>query len=239
MAWSQEKLKECKNKAGSDYIDFFRRWMNYRSITNPKTAPVDVYSWEEGGRRQITFLKDHGLRPYHKLLDLGCGTLSLGRTAIPYLDEFNYIGMDISDKAIAEGIKLIGADKIGEKKPLWEINTNLSFNELESMEIKVDYIMSFSVFNHLPIGYFEEFCQNVSKIIKKETKIFMTVRIGSQYGGINRQPYTTFNYTKDLLDHTTSKYGLKWGRVLTEQHWEGNLLHGLKMIKIFHGEFYE
>jgi len=233
--WNRQILKKCHQNS-EDYLDFYKKWMKHRVSVNPKAAVVDIYSWEENGNRQITFLRDWGLRPYHKLLDLGCGTLSLGRTAIPYLDKFNYIGMDISDQTIAEGIKLVGENIIEEKKPLWIINTDLSFDSLISQNVKVDFIIAFSVFNHLPIGYFEEFCQNVTKILLKDSVIFLTVRLGQQYGGINIQPYTSFNYTTDLLDYTTSKYKLKWSKILTQQHWEGDLLSGLKMIKIIQGE---
>ena len=50
--------------------------------------------WDEMGALQLNFLKDQGMAPRDVLLDIGCGTLRLGRLAIDYLDPGNYWGAD-------------------------------------------------------------------------------------------------------------------------------------------------
>ena len=37
-----------------------------------------VEEWEEHGNSQFDYLVEHGLRPHHYLLDIGCGPLTAG-----------------------------------------------------------------------------------------------------------------------------------------------------------------
>ncbi len=50
--------------------------------------------WEELGQLQLDFIIREGLKPHHKLLDIGCGSLRGGIHYIRYLDVGNYVGMD-------------------------------------------------------------------------------------------------------------------------------------------------
>src|SRR5205807_6035012 len=52
-------------------------------------------AWEEIGRLQFEFLTGNGLKPHHRLLDVGCGALRGGLHFIRYLDEGNYVGVDL------------------------------------------------------------------------------------------------------------------------------------------------
>ena len=59
-----------------------------------------------------------GLREYHKVLDIGCGSLRIGRLLIPYLDSGNYTGIEPSQWLVEDGIRHeIGNDLIRIKKP--------------------------------------------------------------------------------------------------------------------------
>ena len=52
--------------------------------------------WLALGRMQFDYLVEHGLRPEHRMLDIGCGNLRAGWRFIDYLDTGNYYGIDIS-----------------------------------------------------------------------------------------------------------------------------------------------
>jgi SAM-dependent methyltransferase len=45
-----------------------------------------------------------GLRGRHRLLDVGCGSLRLGRLLIPYLNEGNYFGMEPNQWLVEDGL---------------------------------------------------------------------------------------------------------------------------------------
>ena len=46
------------------------------------------------GMYQMQFMRQHGLKPSHRLLDFGCGSGRFGVRAIQYLDESGYRGID-------------------------------------------------------------------------------------------------------------------------------------------------
>src|SRR5215831_2791013 len=46
-----------------------------------------------------------GLRQHHSLLDVGCGSLRIGRLLIPYLNQGNYFGIEPNEWLVQQGIK--------------------------------------------------------------------------------------------------------------------------------------
>lgn len=67
-----------------------------------------------------------GLREYHYLLDIGCGSLRAGRFFIMYLKIGHYFGIDPEKWLIEEAIrKELGIDLIRIKKPTFSYDENL------------------------------------------------------------------------------------------------------------------
>src|SRR5437588_5674780 len=59
-----------------------------------------------------------GLRQYHRLLDIGCGSLRIGRLFIPYLNRGRYVGIEPNQWLVETGIQHeVGADLIQIKRP--------------------------------------------------------------------------------------------------------------------------
>ena len=156
------------------YLSFYKQYMDSRVHKNPKTAPTDTASWENNGIYQLAFLQSEGLLSQHYLLDYGCGTLSLGNQAIPYLNAERYIGLDLSQKAINAGIQLVGQDLIIKKKAQFIITETIDFTNIVD---KVDYLMAFSVINHMPLNLVSLFFSKVAGIMSPKGKIYVTAMI--------------------------------------------------------------
>jgi len=59
-----------------------------------------------------------GLRQHHSLLDVGCGSLRIGRLLIPYLNRGKYFGVEPNKWLVEEGIKReLGEDLVQIKYP--------------------------------------------------------------------------------------------------------------------------
>src|SRR5216684_432299 len=59
-----------------------------------------------------------GLRQHHSLLDLGCGSLRVGRLLIPYLNKEKYFGLEPNEWLVQEGIRNeIGETLVRIKRP--------------------------------------------------------------------------------------------------------------------------
>lgn len=72
---------------------------------------------ELGKRSFFGLCVRYKLKPEDVCVDYGCGTLRMGVHAINYLAPFNYVGMDIDQAMIDQGIKNVGEALIEEKKP--------------------------------------------------------------------------------------------------------------------------
>ena len=87
-----------------------------------------------------------GLRQHHRVLDIGCGSLRVGRLLIPYLNTGNYFGVEPNKWLVNDGIdNEIGRDLVEIKQP--------SFSHQPSMEeyikpLNLDYAIAQSIFSH-------------------------------------------------------------------------------------------
>lgn len=75
--------------------------------------------WDEMGELQFEALRAHGLRPEHRLLDLGCGCLRGGVHFVKYLAPGHYYGLDVSRSLLDAGIQEIALSGLEEKLPSW------------------------------------------------------------------------------------------------------------------------
>jgi SAM-dependent methyltransferase len=109
-------------------------------------APDEYFSiWDEIANWQLSALKAVGLQPRHKLLDFGCGAFRLGLSAIEYLDDGNYFGIDAYEPYIEIGKKLVLAAGIKKK---YAALASRDF-EFERFATQFDYGNAQSVFTHL------------------------------------------------------------------------------------------
>jgi SAM-dependent methyltransferase len=114
----------------------------YRSYVGAHNAE----DWYQIGRLQYFFLILRGLKPQHKLLDLGCGSLRLGQYLIPFLEAGNYYGLEPEEILVKCGLEReISNDIIIEKRPKFSHNYEFKFEDLNYF----DFAIANSVLTHL------------------------------------------------------------------------------------------
>jgi cyclopropane fatty-acyl-phospholipid synthase-like methyltransferase len=97
----------------------------------------------------LTFLIESGLKPSHKLLDIGCGCLRGGVHYVNYLQESHYYGLDINASLIEAGKVEVEKSGLAAKKPKLIVDDKFSFDKFGE---KFDFMVSVSVFTHLPMN---------------------------------------------------------------------------------------
>jgi len=133
--------------------------------------------WKMKRNFQINFLKANGLQPYHKLFDLGCGTLRGGIPIIQYLDKGGYTGFDIREIVIAEAKKELASEHLVHKTP--ELLYGNSVLEV-STDSRYDFIWAFSVLIHLSEDKLREVMTFAAKQLKPDGAFFANVNIGER-----------------------------------------------------------
>ncbi|MBX9459958.1 MAG: class I SAM-dependent methyltransferase [Brevundimonas sp.] len=91
-----------------------------------------------------------GLREHHRLLDFGCGSLRLGRLAIPYLQPDRYFGVEPETRLVEAGFEHeLGRDARTLKRPRFDDNRDW---RVDVFGEPFDFIMAQSVFSHTGEG---------------------------------------------------------------------------------------
>ena len=123
----------------------------YWRFIDPEWHRVSIGGkWDELGELQFDYMVEHGMRPQHRLLDVGCGPLRGGVHYIRYLDAGNYTGVEKDRRKLEAGRDVeLPAHGLVEKRPRLVVMESFDF---PSLERTYDYAIAQSVFTHLPIN---------------------------------------------------------------------------------------
>lgn len=165
-----------------------------------------VRLWDAQRQFQIAFLKKHGLKPHHTLLDFGCGPLRGGIPIIKYLNTGNYHGVDINREALDEAEKELKENKLEHKLP-----TLTHIKNLETLRLHktFDYIWAFSVVIHMIDEVFRTFICFSSSHLKRNGILYMNVNIGKRRTGGRFLNFYTYVRPLKFYRDIVSKHDLK------------------------------
>jgi SAM-dependent methyltransferase len=106
--------------------------------------------WDEMGPRQLEFLREQGLRPHHRLLDVGCGPLRAGRLFVDYLDPGHYYGIDVNASLLDAGYELELPEALRAKLPREHLRATKRFDC--DFGVPFDFAIANSVFTHVSLN---------------------------------------------------------------------------------------
>ena len=107
--------------------------------------------WQQMGWYQFGYLIGAGLKPWHYLLDVGCGSLRGGRLFIKYLHPGHYYGLDKETRLIDAGLDELGQGLFNFKKPHLFVTDSFDLSNIHS-DVEFDFALAQSVFTHLSPG---------------------------------------------------------------------------------------
>lgn len=148
----QEKMKYKRDRK------MYKFWVN---------KPDKYY---KNGKAITEILWNLGLKKHHMVLDIGCGSLSVGQFLIPWLYKNRYHGIEPEKWVIEEAIKKELPDDIIEKKNP-QFNNNKDF-DLKVFDKKFDFIIATHFFVHASKSEIEKVYSQL-KDIKKDNGIFL------------------------------------------------------------------
>lgn len=113
---------------------------HYRAFVGP------VERYDLIGAMQFSLLYMLGMREHHRLLDFGCGSLRLGRLAIPFLRPDRYFGVEPEAWLVEEGFdRELGRDARAIKRPRFDYNSDYKADVFGQ---RFDFIIAQSIFSH-------------------------------------------------------------------------------------------
>lgn len=118
------------------------------------------------GLTQLALLYGAGLREWHSVLDIGCGSLRAARLLIPFLEENRYCGIEPNSWLVEEGLeKNIGKDMAGIKKPRFDSNGQFDCGIFGQ---SFDFVLAQSILSHTKVGMARRCIAEVAKVVNPE-----------------------------------------------------------------------
>lgn len=150
----------------------------YKNRYEFKSETVSDALWAVGSNEefevnsQLIFVKNRGLKPEHKFLDLGCGCLRGSAKIVQYLDEGNFYGADISEGLIDMIPKRLAMLNIT-RSPITKLINDYEFMKL--FNTKFHFILSVSILTHLMPDAVPPFFAGVAQILRGDGVFYFTM----------------------------------------------------------------
>jgi SAM-dependent methyltransferase len=145
-----------------------------RALAAGKHRDIVGGRWDETARVQMAALRDEGLVPGDRLLDIGCGSLRLGHKAVAFLDPGHYWGTDASLALMRRGWEAELAPDLQARLPLSQLIEDASF-AFPGVPDGCSMAIAFGVFTHLPAGALLPALQNLRARLPCLRKLLLTV----------------------------------------------------------------
>jgi len=121
-----------------------------------------------------------GLREDHKLLDIGCGSLRMGRLLIPYLLAGGYTGIEPNRWLVEDGLlNELGTDILTSKKPHFIFDDKIPPEEQGSLPA-MDMALAQSIFTHCARDQIRQWLQQIKGQLKPDGVLFATYFFGEE-----------------------------------------------------------
>lgn len=216
-------------RSRGDHVQYYRLVMKSDTQRSPEAAVGSRTHerWLALGQMQFDYLREHGLRPSDRMLEIGCGNLRAGRLFIAYLDTGNYYGIDISPDILLAAQRTIVEYGLQDKLPHLTPVRDLRFEFLPEKHFTV--VHAHSVFSHSPLEVIEECFAHVGRILAPEG--FFDFTFDRTEGKEHHVLREDFYYRTETLISLAEKYGLS-ARFMDD--WEKRP-HGQSKIRVTHG----
>ncbi|MCD0451528.1 class I SAM-dependent methyltransferase [Actinocorallia sp. API 0066] len=190
-----------------DHVSYYRAVMRSDTARNPEQAVGSASHdrWLALGKMQYDYLLSHGLKPEHRLLEIGCGNLRAGWRFIEYLDTGNYYGIDISPDILFAAQDVLRRHGLQHKIPHLTPVRGLDFSFLPRGHF--DVVHAHSVFSHSPLQVIEECLANVGAVLAPGG--FFDFTFDRTTGPEHQVLREDFYYRTETLTALARRYGLE------------------------------
>ena len=140
-------------------------------------GPPDRYDFISAS--QFALLFACGMRDRDRVLDLGCGSLRLGRLLIPFLRAGHYYGLEPNAWLISDAIRYeLGADILNVKQPVFRYYDDFC---LSGFETKFKFIVAQSILTHCGTELTKKIAGEMARCLEDDGLILFTIIEAPEY----------------------------------------------------------
>jgi SAM-dependent methyltransferase len=151
-----------------------------------------------------------GLRQHHSLLDVGCGSLRIGRLLIPYLNRGKYFGVEPNEWLVKEGIKQeLGEALLQIKRPTFIFSD--SPDTITRAKVSYDFALAQSIFSHSGLDLIQNWLSAISHSLGEDGALVATFLLGEQDSPTRGWVYPEcVNYRPQTIRQAAAEAGLRF-----------------------------
>lgn len=176
-------------------------------------GPEEKY-YTFGPRVFLEILAATGIQPSHKVLDVGCGSLRVGKLLIPYLNAGNYTGIEPNSEMLMAGLTYeLSTPMINDKAPVFGASPEF----IPPHAGHFDLVIAIQVFIHCGPQQFVDF---LTKMRELSSMVYVTLKIDEENPGTTDWPNpANIRYPAASHQQTVYDWGLLRG-ILSETGWK-------------------
>jgi SAM-dependent methyltransferase len=196
--------------ADGDFSSFYRRVMAATAGEEGANRAIGSFTeehWQQVGRMQFDYLVEHGLKPQHRVLDIGCGNLRAGIHLIDYLEPGNYVGVDLSPEILFSAQQNVAKHGLQDKMPYLVVIDGTTLDFLPSGAFDVAH--AHSVFSHTPLAVYESYVAQIGRLLAPSGFFDFTFIEGERERNFLAED---FHFPAQLLLDTAAGHGLRGER---------------------------
>ena len=151
-----------------------------------------------------------GLRQHHSLLDVGCGSLRIGRLLIPYLNRGKYFGVEPNEWLVKEGIKQeLGETLLQIKRPTFFFSD--SPDTITQAKVSFDFALAQSIFSHCGLDLIKNWLSAISRSLAEDGALVATFLPGKEDSPTKGWVYPEcVNYKPATMRQAAAEAGLRF-----------------------------
>ena len=151
-----------------------------------------------------------GLRQHHSLLDIGCGSLRIGRLLIPYLNRGKYFGVEPNEWLVDEGIKReLGEGLVQIKRPTFFFTDSPEI--VVEAKVSFDFALAQSIFSHCGLDLIKGWLSAVSRSLADDGALVATFLPGDEDSTQTGWVYPEcVNYRPATLERAAAEANLRF-----------------------------
>lgn len=161
--------------------------------------------WDEIGRLQFERLRAEGLRPEHRLLDVGCGALRGGVHFARYLQSSNYHGIDINLSLLEAGRRELAAAGLADR--VVRLHATDRF-DATMFGTRFDYGISVSLLTHLNANHTILCFAAMRRVMHARSRFFFTffeAPDAAHVDAIEQSPGAFSYFTQDCFHYALAE----------------------------------
>src|SRR5712671_1736470 len=149
-----------------------------------------------------------GLRQHHSLLDIGCGSLRIGRLLIPYLNRGKYFDIEPAEWLLVEGIKQeLGETVVQTKRPTFFFTD--SPEAVGRAKVSFDFALAQSIFSHCGLDLIRGWLSAVSRSLTQSGALVATFLPDQEDSKLTGWVYPEcVNYQPETLERAAAEVNL-------------------------------